>query len=301
MANWKEIKRRIKSIKNTAKITKAMELISTVKMKKAQDLANSKKAFIMEVLKVFLRVEASLKNYPLFNEKTEGKTLGVLVTSNKWLCGWYNVNVLKALNNYKKTTGEEMDFIAVWKRAAQFVARTWNNLIADFSEGFSDNIDTSFSRSISRFLTDQFLTNWYSKVVVVYNHYVNTIKQIAISRKYVSISKEEIMTYLLDTLWEDETFLDEVRKDILIDYDMEPSEEVIAMQIIPMILDMMFFDILLEAKASEHSARMVAMKAAKDNANKFASKLTLAYNKARQAAITKEVSEIVSWVESLKD
>lgn len=301
MANWKEIKRRIKSIKNTAKITKAMELISTVKMKKAQDLANSKKAFIMEVLKVFLRVEASLKNYPLFNEKTEGKTLWVLVTSNKWLCGWYNVNVLKALNNYKKTTGEEMDFVAVWKRAAQFVARTWNHLVADFSEGFSDNIDTSFSRSISRFLTDQFLTNWYAKVEVFYNHYINTIKQVSVSKKYVSISKEEIMTYLLDTLGQDEAFLDEVRKDISVVYDMEPSEEVIAMQVIPMILDMMFFDMLLEAKASEHSARMVAMKAAKDNANKFASKLTLAYNKARQRAITKEVSEIVSGVESLKD
>jgi F-type H+-transporting ATPase subunit gamma len=109
------------------------------------------------------------------------------------------------------------------------------------------------------------------------------------------------MTYLLDTLWEDETFLEEVKKDIWVVYDMEPSEEVIAMQVIPMILDMMFFDMLLEAKASEHSARMVAMKAAKDNANKFASKLTLAYNKARQAAITKEVSEIVSGVESLKD
>ena len=102
MANAKEIKRKISSIKNTWKITRAMELISTVKMKKAQDLALEKRDFVLEMLKIFLRVEEYLKNFPLFHEWKGDKTLWVLITSNKGLCGWYNVNAMKKVNSYIK-------------------------------------------------------------------------------------------------------------------------------------------------------------------------------------------------------
>lgn len=302
MASWKEIKRKIKSIKNTWKITKAMELISTVKMKKAQDLAISKREFVLEILKVFTRVEPFLKDMSFFKKNAQWKTLAVLVTSNKGLCWGYNINVFKKVNSYiKENNNEELDYITLGKKAAWFVLRTWNNLVADFSSSFTDNIDTLFSRNVSRTLSDDFLSWKYNKVVIFYNHYVNTIKQIPVAREFLPIDASEIKKYLY-SLVEDHYDLDkELENKNIAWYEIEPSIEDLAKHILPMIFDMMFYDILLEAKASEHSSRMIAMKNAKDNAAKIASELTLVYNKARQAAITREVSEITAWVESMKD
>lgn len=114
MANAKEIKRKIASINNTAKITKAMELISTVKMKKAQDAALAKKDFVIEMLKVFSQVEPFLQNFPYFQKSESKKTLGIMITSNKGLCGGYNVNVLKKVNTYTKEHPEEsLEFITL--------------------------------------------------------------------------------------------------------------------------------------------------------------------------------------------
>ncbi len=305
MANWKEIKRRIKSIKNTGKITKAMELISTVKMKKAQDLALEKKAYMRSMLEVFLSMSDSLEESKFFRKnETSWKTLAIIITSNKGLCWGYNINVMKKVNQYmKENSSEKIDFIAVWKRWSSFVWRTWNTLIADFSSEFSDNIDFVFAKSISRLIQDTFLNPEYSKIKVFYNHYVNTIKQVPVARDFLPLTKVGIEAYFKQVFWEDfyeeKAFL--TKETQKTDYTIEPSKAQVLNELIPMLVDSMFYDILIESKASEHSSRMIAMKNAKDNANKYASKLTLAYNKARQASITKEVSEIVSWVESMKD
>ncbi len=303
MANAKEINRKIKSIKNTGKITRAMELISTVKMKKAQDLALEKQEFVLEILKVFLRVEEYLDDYPLFDSNRPGKTLAVVVTSNKGLCGWYNINVMKKVNEYvTDNPEEELDFIAVGKKAAGFVARTGNNLIADFSEEFSDNIEALFTKRISKMMRDEFMSEKYNKVVVFYNHYVNTIKQIPVAKTHLAINAAEIKDYLTSIVSENYDLDTELGvNDDTHFYDIEPTSEEVANEVIPIILDMIFYDTLLEAKASEHSSRMIAMKNAKDSANRIASELTLQYNKARQAMITREVSEITAGVESMKE
>lgn len=303
MAWAKEIRRKISSIKNTGKITKAMELISTVKMKKAQDSVMAKKDFVMELLKIFIRIEDALINFPLFSYWTWKKTLAILITSNKWLCGWYNVWVMKKVNSYIKETNEDLDFITVWKKAANFVSRTWNNLIADFSKDFSDNIQPIFTKRISRMLKDEFLSWKYNKVVVFYSHFLNTIKQIPLAKEFLPISSKDIKEYLsliANQFYDIEKEMEKSQKTASF-YKVEPSKDELAEHIIPIVLDMMFYDLLLESKASEHSSRMIAMKNAKDNAKKIADSLTLKYNKARQAVITKEVSEITWWVESLKD
>ena len=300
MANWKEIKRRIGSIKNTAKITKAMELISTVKMKKAQDLALEKKEYINWILKVIMNLNDSLSENVFFNEwNTSGKTLWVIITSNKWLCWGYNINVMKKVNEYIKVNWDEIDFITLWKRGSQFVARTGNQILADFSENFTDNIDYHFSKSASRLISEKFIKEGYSKVVVFYNYYKNTITQIPVARDFLPLTDVSIEKYFEATLWDD--FKKSENKDESYKYTVEPTVEELVDEVLPMLIDSMFYDILIESKASEHSSRMIAMKNAKDNANKFASKLQLQYNKARQAAITKEISEIVGWVESMKD
>jgi len=302
MANAKEIKRKIKSIKNTAKITGAMELISTVKMKKAQDLALEKKEFVIEILKMFMHLEKSFVDFPLFKERKEWKTLAVVVTSNKWLCWGYNVNVFKKVNSYMKETWEELEFITIWNKAAQFVASTGNTLLANFSEDFSDDIKSYFTRSVVDLLMTEFLTGKYSKVKIFYNYYVSAIKQIPVDRSFLPISKDWVKDYLIKVASKHIDVEEEMKKtEELDEFEVEPSKAELAEKILPIIVHMMFFDIMLEAKASEHSSRMIAMKNAKEAALKIAKKLTLQYNKARQALITREVSEITAWVESMKD
>ena len=299
MASWKEIKRRIGSIKNTAKITRAMELISTVKMKKAQELALSKKEYITWILKVFMNLNESLSENVFFNSKQDSwKTLWIIITSNKWLCWGYNINVMKKVNEYIKTIDEKIDFCCLWKRWSQFIARTGNNIIADFSEDFTDNINFEYSKSVSRFISEKFVSGEYTKVVVFYNYYVNTIKQIPVSRDFFPLTDEGIEKYFSTILGSDYKYDED---DESLKYTVEPTLDELIDEVLPMLIDSMFYDILIQSKASEHSSRMIAMKNAKDNANKYAWKLLLQYNKARQASITKEVSEIVSWVESMKD
>jgi len=300
MATWKEIKRRIKSIKNTSKITKAMELISTVKMKKAQDMALEKKEYIKWILEVLMNLNSNFNDSKYFKtDNKSSKTLWIIITSNKWLCWGYNINVMKKVNEYIKLNGNDIDFITLWKRWSQFIARTWNKIIADFSEWFTDNINFQFSKSVSKMIVEKFTFWSYQKVIVFYNYYVNTIKQIPMSREFLPLNDVSIEKYFSTILWTNYKYNKDNDSASL--YTVEPSRGELIEQIIPMLIDSMFYDILIESKASEHSSRMIAMKNAKDNANKYASKLVLQYNKARQASITKEVSEIVSWVESLKD
>lgn len=304
MANTKEIKEKIKSIKSTWKITKAMEIVSTVKMKKAQGLALEKRNFVLEMLKIFLRIEDYLSEFPLFSApKGWKKTLAVVIAANKWLCWSYNVNVMKKVNAYLKETKEETDFIVVWKRASNFVAKTGWNLIADFSDDFTDVLDPVFTRKISEFMRNEFISGKYSKIVVFYNFFVNTIKQIPVATIHLPIHANDIKEYLYSVL-EDSYDIEKELEDhmnTIYSYDIEPSPADLVANVIPMILDMMFFDILIDAKASEHSARMIAMKNAKDAAEKISSTLTLRYNKARQAGITNEITEITWGVEAMKD
>ena len=302
MANAKEIKRKITSIKNTWKITKAMELISTIKMKKAQNLALEKREFVFEMLKVFIRIEEYLHDFPIFKKIEWNKTLGIIITSNKWLCWGYNVNVMKRVNTYIKETWEEVDFVTVWKRGALFVAKTWNKLIADFSSDFWDVLEPIFTKEISKLFRNEFLSGNYNKVVVFYNHYINTMKQVPVAKISLPLVADDIKNYM-KRIVEDYADLDKELHNIekTYSYELEPTPEKLANDVIPIILDMLFYEVLIEAKASEHSSRMIAMKNAKDSAKKIASNLTLKYNKARQANITKEVSEIVAWVETLKD
>ena len=227
-----------------------------------------------------------------------------MITSNKWLCGGYNINVMKKVSSYMKEKKEEIDFITIWKKASQFIAKTWNNLIADFSEKFSDNQDPIFTKQISKIIVEEYLSGKYNKVVIFYNYYINTIKQIPVSEVFLPIEAKDIKNYLYSILEEED--LEELKEEIknaedINSYSIEPSPKDLVENIVPILLDMIFFYVVSNAKASEHSSRMVAMKSAKDNANKIAKNLTIKYNKARQTAITTEVSEITAWVESMKD
>lgn len=306
MGASKEIKSRIRSVKNTGKITKAMELISTVKMKKAQENVLGLRPFAHAALQILQRISDDKDIFVKYTvpPETANKELIFIISSQKWLCGGYNVNIFKKTLEYLRdeTTGDfnaNHDFITVWKKARDFVLRTGLTLVADFSELIPDPAMTLDSRQISRFLMDSWNSGNYSKISIVYSHYVSAINQTPIVKTLFPFDENAILDFLYTI--SGDTSCPIVHDTAENDFTIEPNPEVILDYAIPMIMDAIVHETILEARASEHAARMVAMKNAKDAAKKKASILTLAYNKARQWAITTEISEIVSGVESMKE
>lgn len=298
MPAWKQILDRIKSVKNTGKITRAMELISTVKMKKAADLALGARPFALEASSIFSRVadEISMSPYVVWKEKKtkKTKTLIVVITSNRGLCGAYNINVFREL--LKQAKGHHADCITIGKKAREFVVRTGHTLVSDYSDMFRDDPTPAQVKTIATAIRALYLKDDYAEVKVIYSFYISAIAQKAVSRPFLPVSADKLSA-----------FLEEITGSIISpvtysgEYKIEPSKQHVADRIVPLILDLMFHEMLLEAKASEHAARMVAMKNARESSQTKVKELTLVYNKARQAGITKEISEIVSGVESMKD
>ena len=275
-----------------------MELISTVKMKKAADLALGARPFALEASSIFSRVaeEISMSPYVTGKEKKtkKTKTLIVVITSNRGLCGAYNINVFREV--LKQAKGHHADCITIGKKAREFVVRTGHTLVSDYSDMFRDDPTPAQVKTIATAIRALYLKGDYAEVKVIYSFYISAIAQKAVSRPFLPVSTEKLSA-----------FLEEITGSIISpvtysgEYKIEPSKQHVADRIVPLILDLMFHEMLLEAKASEHAARMVAMKNARESSQTKVKELTLVYNKARQAGITKEISEIVSGVESMKD
>ena len=194
MATGKEIKARIKSVKNTGKITKAMELISTVKMKKAQDSAQSARPFAIDAARLMQHLGdiSSLVGIPT----TEKKILILLIASNKGLCGGYNVNLFKTVAELVGPNITQYDFVTAGKRAREFIARTGGNLVGDFSNELSDTITPKEAKKVSRFLQSLYRDGSYSSVRVVYSHFISAINQKATVKSLFPMSAEEIDAFL---------------------------------------------------------------------------------------------------------
>ena len=294
MANAKEIRARIKSVKNTGKITKAMEIISTVKMKKAQEGVFSTRPFALSALQVLLAIGNLETELSKAQTPDEAKELVVVIASNKGLCGGYNVNVFKQTAKYAKENANHLEFISIGKKAKEFALRTGGEIIADLSADVGDSIDIKLAKKISRTLISLYQSGKYTKISVVYSHYVSAITQKPVIKTFFPIIHTDIIEFL-------ENIAGKTIQQDAATYTTEPDKETIVAETLPMILDALMYEMLLEAKASEHASRMVAMKNAKDSANKKVGTLTLGYNKARQANITREITEIVSGVESMKE
>lgn len=276
-ANTRDIRRRIKSIKNTAQITKAMQMVAASKMRKAQQAALAGRPFseLLNKVLVSLRSRADVDQIPLFEHRETNKELVLVISTDKGLCGALNTNLLRELNQFDpaKTT-----FVAAGRKALQYLARTQRKLLADFqlkdSPGFLD------TKVVSKLLIEKFLLGEFDKVSVVYTGFVNTLVQKPTVRTLLPISPTAIAA------------ADEERKEELTDYIYEPSVEDVLGRLLPQYLHFQVYQMVLDARASEHSARMVAMKGATDNAKQFIKDLTLEYNKLRQASITTELLEI---------
>jgi len=284
MPSTRDIRRRIKSVKNTAQITKAMQMVAASKMRKAQQAALGGRPYAHLMNEVLASVAAETRDatHP-FLEKREGtKRCVILISTDKGLCGGLNSNLMREA---AKSPADSV-FIAAGRKGSQFLARTQRNVVAEFT--YRDAPLFAEARAISKFAQDLFLKGEVDRVDIVFTNFISTLVQKPEVRPLLPISE---VSAVKAGMGEDKHgVLPEQTGEFL----FEPDQEHVLGALLPHSLNFQIYQILLEAKASEHSARMVAMKNATDNAKQFIKDLTLEYNKLRQANITKELLEIAS-------
>jgi F-type H+-transporting ATPase subunit gamma len=286
MANTQDIRRRIKSIRNTAQITKAMQMVAASKMRKAQQhaLAGRPYAALMNKVLVSLQKRTDPKLHPLLNVRPLKKELVLIISTDKGLAGALNTNLFREAANFDpaKTT-----FVVTGKKARQFIARTKRDLLADFE--LKDAPSFVETKPIAKFCTEKFLNHEVDNVSVLYTHFINTINQRPVVQTLLPIS-----SFNLPKKHDESAEGADEHADPMLGYIFEPNAETVLDVMLPYYLQYQVFQMILDARASEHSARMVAMKNATDNANQFIKDLTLEYNKMRQAGITTELLEIAT-------
>jgi len=283
MANTQDIRRRIKSIRNTAQITKAMQMVAASKMRKAQQhaLAGRPYAALMNRVFVSLQKRTHPRLHPLLAVRPVKKELVLIISTDKGLCGALNTNLFREASNFDP---EKTAFVVTGKKARQFVARTKRELLADFE--LKDSPSFVETKPISRFCIEKFLRREVDKVSVLYTHFINTINQRTVVQTLLPISS-------FDLGKSEAAEAQGQAVDPMIGYIFEPNAEMVLDSMLPYYVSYEVFQMILDARASEHSARMVAMNAT-DNANQFIKDLTLEYNKMRQAGITTELLEIAT-------
>ena len=294
MASLKEIRERKVSVASTMQITSAMKMVSAAKLKKAQDAIVRFRPYADKLKEILASVGDSMKDdddnqYSVQRDKE--RILLVLISSNRGLCGAFNSNVIKAtiqraLSTYdSQMIAQQVDFIAIGKKGADFLRKKNYNVIHDGSELF-DNLNFDGVADIANMIMKLFTDGEYDHVDVVYNAFKNAGTQI--------LTEEQFLPIQVDDLAEESGVSSNV------DYIFEPTKEYIVKELIPRSLKLQFYKAILDSHAAEHGARMTAMHKATDNATELLKELNLQFNKARQASITNEILEIVGGAEALK-
>ena len=303
MAGTKEIKRRIRSVKNTKKITKAMELVAASKMKRAVSSALASRIYAGCSWEILASVAENLKEstHPFFNEKENGKTLIVLITSNRGLCGGYNSQIIKkTVQKLKESTGEDsVDFITIGKKGDVAMRRINQNIAGVFSEMPDVNIHLSDIAPISKIVMDEYKNLKYKKVYIAYTHFTSALIQKPFIKQLLPISKEEVAKALLSQSQSKALALSTRVLTNKTDYLFEGDFSNLIESLAEKITRMQIYQMILESSASEQSSRMVAMKNASEASGEMIEDLTLMFNKARQANITREISEISAGMASV--
>jgi len=297
MANLRDIRRRIKSVKNTAQITRAMQLVASAKMKKAQDQALAGRDYAQQLTQMLFDIRRNFteESHPLLQQREGNRELVLVISTDKGLCGPLNTNLARKL---KALTAPDAHFVTVGRKLRIYCEKLGNKVIADFT--VKDPVPFAQTRPIAKFISQQFLDGHYDKVSIAFTSFVNTLRQEA-----------EVVTLLPiqgHRAGQEQAFesvgkgfsVEQHQQDPFLDYTFEPDATEVFAAILPLYVNYEVFQAHVEARASEHSARMVAMKAATDNANKFIKELTLEYNKLRQGAITSELLEITTAMKAME-
>jgi F-type H+-transporting ATPase subunit gamma len=286
MPSTRDIRRRIKSVKNTAQITKAMQMVAASKMRKAQQaaIAGRPYAALMNSVLAEVSFNAGEFSHPLMEKREGGKRCVVLVSTDKGLCGALNSNLMREAARFDKATTV---YITAGRKGSQFIARTRRQLAAEFT--YKDAPLFSEARAISRFAQDLFLRGEVNSVEVLFTNFISTLNQKPETLPLLPVGEiKKVAAGARGGTTEEKLYKSAT------EFLFEPGAEAVLGSLLPHYLNFQVYQILLEAKASEHSSRMVAMKNATDNAKQLIKDLTLEYNKLRQANITRELLEITS-------
>jgi F-type H+-transporting ATPase subunit gamma len=305
MAGTKEIKQRIRSVKNTKKITKAMELVAASKMKRAISKAISSRLYANYSWELLTSVSERLEDIenPFFNGHKEkagikSKTLFVLITSNGGLCGAYNSQIIKkAIASLKQLEMSEVDIVTIGKKGDHAIRRTGGNIIATFLD-LPDNSSLSDILPLSKIIVDEFKKGSYKEVHIAYTDFISALNQKAHVKQILPIVKEELKD-LIEKIGEERTAEKIEIKKQLVPYVFEGDMNTIVESLAEKLVRMQIYHMILESNASEQSSRMIAMKNASEAAGEMIDDLTLMFNKARQASITQEISEISAGMASI--
>ena len=286
MANLKEIRNRISSVGSTMQITNAMKMVSAAKLKRAQDAITAMRPYSEKLTELLQNLSASLEedSGSKYSEQRDvNKVLAVVITSNRGLAGAFNTNVIKAARDVanQQYPGKQVDFLTLGKKGNDILKKTYT--IIENNDRIFDDLSFETTAEIADNLMELFIEGKYDKIVLLYNNFRNAATQVVLTEQFLPI--------LPPILAEGEHVED--------DYIFEPSKLEIVEALIPKSLKTQLFKAIRDSVASEHGARMTAMHKATDNATELRDELLLQYNKARQAAITNEILEIVGGAEAL--
>ena len=278
-ANMKEIKERIDSVKNTSQITNAMNIVSSTKFKRFQVLTLKSRNYARAVNEAFDNLVASLtgNKFVIFDGKPEVKKVGIIVmTSDRGLCGSFNSNTFRRLENMKKKfqkEGKEVSVVTIGRKAKEYCKNRDINVDSEYTQMIPETMFET-GKNISEDVVQFYLNDFYDEVYMIYSKFVSAIEYNIQVEKLLPIEKKEGLPTK--------------------EYIFEPSEEEVLNSFVPQVLNIKLYQSLLENSASEHSARMSAMKQANDNASEMIKNLEVQYNRERQGQITQELTEIIS-------
>ena len=284
MANLKEIRNRISSVSSTMQITSAMKMVSAAKLKKAQDAITAMRPYSNKLTEILQSLSSSIDSDNKYAQKRDiKKVLIVSITSNRGLCGGFNSNIFKKSTELANSIYNDSDvsFVAIGKKGNDFLQKSFN--VESNHIDIFDNLNMENVSLIAESLMEMFINEDFDKIDIVYNKFKNAATQVVVSEQFLPISDVD----------------DNSNNNS--DYIFEPSKKEIIEELIPKSLKNQLFKAIRDSWASEHGARMTAMHKATDNATELRDQLKLAYNQARQAAITNEILEIVGGAEALNN
>ncbi len=299
MPTLREVKNRIRSVRNIAQITRALEAVSASRVRRAQARVLASRIYAEKAWEILVNVQAASKNLPLHALLTEReeikRVMVVVISSDRGLAGAYNTNILRVAQRFESRLGKPVDYVAVGRKGRDSLARIGANIVASFTD-MSAEPKVSDITPIARIAMDAYLEGEVDEVLIAYTDFINMLTQRPAVLGWLPLTTHTVAAQVAAEYVKDVATVTEGTQN----YEYEPSATAVVDEIVPRFTELQLYQALLEAQASEHAARMAAMKNATDNATQLTADLTLQYNKARQAEITAEILDIVGGANALQ-
>lgn len=297
MPPLKEVRKRIRSVKNIAQITRALEAVSASRVRRAQARTLASRAYAEKAWEILVNLQrAGAPPHPLLIAREEIKqVMIVLITSDRGLAGAYNTNVMRVAERFEQRIAKPVQYIAIGRKGRDSLIRQHANVVAEFSDLPAEPTIGTIA-PIAKLAVDAFMSGEVDEVVIAYTDFINLLTQRPVVRVWLPLSTDAHANRVASDLIKE---MPEVTEGVL-SYEYEPNAAAVLDEIVPRFTELQLYQALLESQSSEHAARMAAMRNATDNATQLVADLTLEYNKARQAAITSEILDIVGGANALQ-